>query len=755
MSFAAAAFVATASAQIRPDLSAISDAAKSGKLPLQPTGFPNLPPKSGEQPPRDSSTDFRMIRGNLYQSGNKVKVTDGAEFVIRGYHVYCDSAEGDLNTRIFTLKGGVRVVGKDATIEGKEVTVDFAKRSYVAHDAKSQIQPGVTQGKLTGPLYTRGKESFGNEGETTTNYGGVTTCDEPDPHYEIAADQIVVRPGRRAIFRKVRFKLFGRTVFRLPFLSIPLDDRNYNNLPEIGHSPDEGFYIKTRWGIPLKGQADLLTHVDYMSRLGLGLGGDLRYRTAKGDGSINIYKITGMADSLNFAASNRQTFGWGTLALDNTYQNNNYLTAPGSTIMSNRIVATLPQKRNASDTLSFTNTTSESTGFKTRNQALGVQDTREVIGIKTSVNVNILKDTSTFSGGNSSQREEADLLVRAEKDLSLATAQLDYQRSIPIGETTNFYGGSNRTPVVTLTSDAKRLVGDQFAKVWPFTTELSLGEFTDSNAASSVTRSEFGLTFQHPDRSMKRFTSQFNGRFRQSVYSDDTAQYLMDFGGQVSYKLGKDTAANLRYNYLRPYGYSPLQIDRTGRTNQASVDVSYRPIRTLLAGIQTGYDALRLEQKETPWQQVGVRLEYLPRDFLMVRALSTYDPFQSAWSSVRVDLTYKPGATLLSMGSQYDGIRHTWTNVNLYLDNLKWGKSKIAAILAYNGFSHQFDTQQYNVIYDLHCAEAVISVSEYGTGFRSGRTISFFMRLKALPFDLPFGVGQRGQPLGTGTGRDF
>ena len=28
-------------------------------------------------------------------------------------------------------------------------------------------------------------------------------------------------------------------------------------------------------------------------------------------------------------------------------------------------------------------------------------------------------------------------------------------------------------------------------------------------------------------------------------------------------------------------------------------------------------------------------------------------------------------------------------------------------------------------------------------------------RVKALPFDTPFGTGQRGQPIGTGTGRDF
>jgi LPS-assembly protein len=89
------------------------------------------------------------------------------------------------------------------------------------------------------------------------------------------------------------------------------------------------------------------------------------------------------------------------------------------------------------------------------------------------------------------------------------------------------------------------------------------------------------------------------------------------------------------------------------------------------------------------------------------------------------------------------------------LDNLTWGKTKLSAILTYNGYTQQFDNQQYSLTYDLHCWEAVFTLQEQQTGFQPGRTMTFMLRLKALPFSSNFGAGSRGQPLGTGTGTSF
>jgi len=77
----------------------------------------------------------------------------------------------------------------------------------------------------------------------------------------------------------------------------------------------------------------------------------------------------------------------------------------------------------------------------------------------------------------------------------------------------------------------------------------------------------------------------------------------------------------------------------------------------------------------------------------------------------------------------------------------------MSALLAYNGYLKKFEEKHFSFIYDLHCAEAVLQVRESNVGFRSGREIYFFIRIKAFPFDTPFGLTRRGAPIGTATGR--
>ena len=62
-----------------------------------------------------------------------------------------------------------------------------------------------------------------------------------------------MRTGKRLVLRKVDFKLFNRSILRVPYLSIPLEDRNDRYLPEVGQSHDEGYYVKSKFGIPLAG----------------------------------------------------------------------------------------------------------------------------------------------------------------------------------------------------------------------------------------------------------------------------------------------------------------------------------------------------------------------------------------------------------------------------------------------------------------------------------------------------------------------
>ena len=165
---------------------------------------------------------------------------------------------------------------------------------------------------------------------------------------------------------------------------------------------------------------------------------------------------------------------------------------------------------------------------------------------------------------------------------------------------------------------------------------------------------------------------------------------------------------------------------------------------------------MQLQQgQRTAWQNFGVRAEYTPTNYLQLRALSVYDSFQGGWNSVRLDLAYRPGATYVSAGARYDGVRKQWAAANLFVDGFKWGRLRTSFLLAYNGYIKEFEARHFQFTYDLHCAEAVFTIIDNPIGFRAGTSFNIFIRLKALPFDTPFGVGQRGQGFGTGTGISY
>ncbi len=260
------------------------------------------------------------------------------------------------------------------------------------------------------------------------------------------------------------------------------------------------------------------------------------------------------------------------------------------------------------------------------------------------------------------------------------------------------------------------------------------------------------LDFTKSADPIKRWHFDTSGQFVQSFYSDDTAEYVVGTSDALSYKLGRDTAINFRYNYLKSEGFTPLGIDQVGASNLISEDISVRPIPSFLAGVQSSYDFTQSEQEQTGFSPVGLRMEYSAKDYLLARVLATYDPFYKGVANYRLDTTYTPGATTIGLGARYDNTRSTWAEVDVYISALKTGRLKSDLRLSYDGYSNQFNSIQLGLVYDLHCAEAVFQVIDNPVGFNSGVSYLFFIRLKGVPFDTSFGAGTRGQPIGYGSG---
>jgi hypothetical protein len=725
---------------------------REGKVKIEQTlpggELKPAPNQSGKLPPPITETTYIDIQAGYSKSeGSRVLASEGCEVRYKGYLCLADSCEGDRESEIFTFSGNVRVIGQDSTIVGESVTVNFKAKTFNANYGVAQIKPTLLNNKVNGDIFMKGQQAFGNRDSIETRDCEVTTCDRADVHFHFDAERGTIEPKKQITLRDVKINILGKTVIRLPVLWIPLGDRSFKYLPQVGQTPDEGFYVKNTYGFPMRGEDRGAVRADYMQKLGTGLGMNYYYRGGQSNGITRIYSVFGRANTVTLNNQHEQRFNWGSLTVDSDYQKNNYLTLPGSSVFSTRAQLRLKGGPN----IGFDRRTQATNGFNSFNETLTVSDQRQWRSLSTDLNM-----TLNRSGGSvGASRETLDVRFNGRKDVKKGVASLEFQKTIPIGETTNFFPGSDRTPVLTFQSDSQKLLGSKAPKTIPFRTEMSVGEYLDPVSKKRITRNLFDLNFNRALRDQGPWQWSFNGNFRQNLYSDDTAQYRINYGSSITYQLAKRFTANLRYAYLRPFGFSPLVIDRTGNTNFFTFDTSWQANSKSSFGLQTGYDIERGERGDIPWQQIGIRSEYRLGQAFSLRGLVSYDTFQQAWSNIRLDTTWQTPDLQASLGARYDGIRHTWSNLNLYLDGLQYGRTRIGTVLNFNGYSGRLDSQQYNFVYDLHCAEAILTISDFGTGFRSGREFGLFIRLKSIPVDSNFGRGRLGQALGSGTGRDF
>lgn len=705
-----------------------------------------------DDPLRDYPPPIGQNRLTIYnardvrRSGDIVEMTGAVHINYAGWEIYAERVTGDLRQEVFHLDQGARLYGREVTISGDAITLDARFGEFRFTNATIVLGPEALDNQTAGPIFAFAKEGFGTEREFHLYGVSATTCDDPDHlHYVFGARSVTIRPGREAIFRHLDLHVLDNKIISIPVLVVPLVENAEKYVPEIGQSPDEGYFIKTRLGIPIRGDDFVDARLDYMTKLGPGLGGDYRYQNENLTGSLQVYSLVAR-DSLNVISQhNQQVFG-GDLYIDAQFQRNNFMTAPNSTLFNTRAQYSRSDA-NSQSRLSFYRNSSSSTSFETATQGLNFNDDRrwsQTFRTRFDTNFN---ESSSSGFGQSTSRRAIDVDFTGTQELRSLTAELQYRRTIPVGDTEGFFGSTDRTPMLSLRSDARRLFGNEIGTSYPFRFEASVGQLADPGAPEGVTRFGFSSDIQRRDR-IGDLQLQYGGRFRQTVYSDDTAQYILDYDARATYSFARNSTINLSYRYVRPFGFSPLTLDRTGRWDALSMDVAYRPTESLRLSAQTGYDVLQSSRGQAPWQLLWLRADYEPSRDYSIRTSAVYDTQNMNWGNIRGELFHRRGAQEIALGVRYDGRREQLASATARITGFRIGKITGGALVAYNGYTNQIDAQQYSIIYDMHCTELVFEITDQRSGFRSGTQFALFVRIKALPFVSPFGVGTRGQAIG-------
>jgi len=771
--------------------------------PLQPSGFGGPPPKHAdvapEKPTKEKSRQLEIVEaGRASYNGNIVEIQGPVHCRTQGYDIYADYVKGNIRTKVYILKGNAKLVNDQGVIVGQYIEADLANEHYKTENSEADLRPTLLKGRVKDDVYIKARKTEGDKQKVVSENGYLTTCSRNDPHFELAAEHIEITPYDEAVLHRVKIVALNRTLIGLPRLTIPLQEGADRYLPDIGESSEEGYYIKTRYGIDVGKKDGLDARIDYMTLLGMGVGGDYKYKSDKRKGRVQIYGVTGGKNYFEYNINHNQTFGKNTFAFDSSLQNHHYLNAPDSSILNIRTYYRILQDKNSTQ-ISFYQTNNEASKSHSSSRTIGIADSRNIPSLfRSNLNIDWVTSDNQYGTNPKTERQQLNVRLNAQRDLKQANAILEYQRSIPVGDTINFVNSADRTPVLTLQSSDKKLMGKK--KFLPFQTELSIGEFTDSTSKKQISRGSFLFTIGN--ESSGRYDSGFssvtdysssssygygqssnyngsaagtsklgstdagsrstsnplsfsyNGKFKQGMYSNDTAQYTTGLNTSASYRMGTNLFLDLRYNYLDSHGFAPLSIDKQGRSNITTLDINSRLARNLSIAAGTGYDFFQdAKFGQSKWQTVNMRTEWMPASWFQFRTYSTYDTSQEKLSNIRFDVGYKPGATFVGVGAKYDGIRHTWGNLSVFVDGLKMGRLKLSTLLIYNGYLKKFESRHFSFTYDLHCAEAIFQVLDNPTGYRSGTQYVFMIRLKAFPFNTPFGTGRTGQSLGLGDGR--
>lgn len=712
----------------------------------EPPSIPELPPERAFDFTADSSE----------RDGDRVHLKGNVTIKYREFTAVCEEAIGDVRTSIFDLRGSVQVFGSGLNYIGDAVKVHFKDRTVEFINAKTKIEPTLLKNGFQQSLMVLGAKGQGSETRYQLEDGTCTTCDLPKPHYHLSAKTIDVIKGDRIIMRHAKLVIKDVTILSLPYISLPLDENLPKYLPEVGKSADEGYFIKTRWGIGMPGNDLLDAKVDLMSELGIGIGAELRYLDGIMRGTAKVYNLFGSQNTRTASLDHSQTLGHGTLSITGNYGDQNYLTAPQNEQVNVRATYAFPFLSGRTR-ISANHQSNRSPSFSSTTQTVSLRDEREwTAGLRTALDMN-LNSYDSRSGSFSQNRQVLELSALATKKFTSLDAELAYQRSIPISEIVNFFSATDRTPLLTLRTDYNRLLGIKNPGKFNLIAEFTAGELIDAVKRDSIGRSTFELVLPQQSYVSGRSSMRLGGRFKQGFYSDDTAQFTLGTDTSLSYELGKDSHINIRHNYLRSQGYTPLLLDRFGRTDLVGADVSFRPHPTLLLAAQSGYDLLAQDRNlPSSWQNVGARLEWAPSESFQFRSSATYDAFAHLWNNIRFDVLALQGkSTKFYVGARYDGTRSQFGAVNFIAEGMRWGKLTTGLLLSWNGYTERFESRQISFMYDLHDADALLEITDNQTGFRNGTSVAFFVRFRAMPFLTPFRYGTRGQGLGTGTGVNF
>ncbi|MFQ6099383.1 MAG: hypothetical protein ACE5O2_16745, partial [Armatimonadota bacterium] len=554
-------------------------------------------------------------------------------------------------------RGHVRIQRENMVVEQDEVQIRLdTKRGVSRGDVRTRLDPELFRGPYPlEPLYAWAPRVDVQQAENRVRVseGRLTSCDLEHPHYSIQSEDIKVVPGRRVIIRRPAFRLFEHTVGRLPWnVSIPLQQRRSRVVPSWGNSVTEGWYLR-------------LT-APYTS--GRNEWGDFKWAITekRGQGLGNEHFIVSRNQAAELFVYWEPQEGAFSSRVHHIYDFSSTFSTDTRVSLQTRSGFALQSSRSSDINVVARNIDRDSRfefGFRRNetNVASGASDRVTVNvrnfqdyggGLSSDLNLNF-RDTTTAFGFADNRELEAGLIVQQRDPARPFDWRLAGQHRFDMGGSRVRFSTLERLPELTVRTSSERL-GLRFLEALPTEATMSFGEFVDrarEGELKHIFRSDFQLEFPY-----KRFTFSpdlevtWRGGFRQSLYSDNTAQYVFSTGVGIHQRLGDKWASDVRWRLTEPHGFTPLRMDAVGLRNSGRISLSrYSSDRRSRIMFDTGYDLAR-----DRWHDAVMRGAFYLGEYTRADVSAGYSLDRSTWRPAILRLQRSgPGRLNYGLSTRY------------------------------------------------------------------------------------------------------
>ena len=223
--------------------------------------------------------------GKVYTLRGDVQI-QFADYTFHGDLVTYDSATGDVTaTGHVSLDGGRR----DIHISGSEGSYNLHSQTGKFYDVRGSTGARFKGRSVTltssSPLSFTGKlvEQTGPD-EYVLHHGSVTSCELPRPKWTFTAAKIIMKVGVSAHVYNTTFRLKGVPVFYLPYASPPVERLGRESgflIPNFGTSNTKGTVVGDSFYWAINRSMDATLGGEYLSKRGLGLQENYRYRPSE------------------------------------------------------------------------------------------------------------------------------------------------------------------------------------------------------------------------------------------------------------------------------------------------------------------------------------------------------------------------------------------------------------------------------------------------------------------------------------------